>query len=287
MLVEINLLPQKEPKKIAFIVTLASLLVILLLSGAYFLWQMNSTKSEIHSVDRQITMTKKITDKLSNAEQAANASSSASQLKTAIDWANNYPIQTIPVMRYLTSLLPERGFIQNFGYTEAGTISLTVQFDSEREAAYFLENLNESKWIQAVNLSSLTAAATTSQDSTTGTSSTATGQSSTSNTATGTADQTNGTNTNTVSTGNSNTAAASTDNGTQSANTATSSASTTSAATTTAGTAANTAASNASSNQDANVLPRYSGQFEITLNKDVVKKNISKSKNAKEGVAGS
>ena len=73
-------------------------------------------------------------------------------LKNAVEWANNYPIQTIPVMQHLTGLLPERGFIQTFGYTEAGTVTLSVQFDSSREAAYFFDNLNESDWIDEASL---------------------------------------------------------------------------------------------------------------------------------------
>jgi hypothetical protein len=145
MLVEINLLPQKEPKKIGFIITLSCLVGLLVLTGAYYLWQTNSTKSVIASLDRQITMTKKIAEKENKSTETVEATSSVSQLKTAIDWANDYPIQTIPVMRHLTSLLPERGFIQSLAYSEAGTISLSMQFDSAREAAYFLDNLNESK----------------------------------------------------------------------------------------------------------------------------------------------
>ena len=86
-----------------------------------------------------------------------NQQMSITLLKNAVEWANSYPIQTIPVMQHLTGLLPERGFIQTFGYTEAGTVTLSVQFDSSREAAYFLENLNESDWIDEANLSSLTA----------------------------------------------------------------------------------------------------------------------------------
>ncbi|MFL6516481.1 MAG: PilN domain-containing protein, partial [Bacillus sp. (in: firmicutes)] len=187
MLVEINLLPQKEPKKIGFIITLSSLGAILLLAGAFYLWQTNAAKNEIASLDRQITMTKKIADNANKSTETVAATSSVSQLKSAIEWANEYPIQTIPVMRHLTSLLPERGFIQSFAYTEAGTVSLTVQFDSTREAAYFLDNLNESTWIEESSLSSLAAAAapeSTADSSTTTTTGTTTSTGSTTQTTT-------------------------------------------------------------------------------------------------------
>jgi Tfp pilus assembly protein PilN len=157
MLVEINLLPQKERRKQSFILIGSGLLVIFLLIGGFYFWQIQSTKSEIANIERQIATTKKVTEAEVTTPNQDDASMSVSILKNAVEWANSYPIQTIPVMQHLTSLLPERGFIQTFAYTEAGTVSLTVQFDSAREAAYFLDSLQESEWIEEASLSSLNA----------------------------------------------------------------------------------------------------------------------------------
>jgi Tfp pilus assembly protein PilN len=157
MLVEINLLPQKEPRKKSFFIIIAAMAVIFLSLGTYYFLQIQSTKSDIANIDSQIKMTK---DLAAIEEKNANKSESElsiTLLKSAVEWANSYPIQTIPVMQHLTGLLPERGFIQTFAYTEAGTVTISVQFDSAREAAYFLDNLNESEWIDDANLSSLTA----------------------------------------------------------------------------------------------------------------------------------
>lgn len=282
MLVEINLLPQKEPRKFAFFVTLAGIVVILLLAGSYYYFQISSVKSDIDSVNREVTMTKKIREAAEKKNTTAESSTSVTKLKSAIEWAHTYPIQTIPVMRQLTSLLPERGFIQSFAYTEAGTITLTVQFDSQREAAFFLNSLHESTWIEDASLSSLTAvvqsdttASGTQVASTpSGTVSSVSQNSqvtvSGSNTA-GQAAATNGT-----------TATGAGTNGTTAAGAGTTTAA--AQATTTSGTAASN--STVASNKDSNQLPRYTGQFEITLNKDVIKENIKKSWDAK-GVSGS
>jgi Tfp pilus assembly protein PilN len=287
MLVEINLLPQKEPKKIGFIITLSSLGAILLLAGAFYLWQTNAAKNEIASLDRQITMTKKIADNANKSTETVAATSSVSQLKSAIEWANEYPIQTIPVMRHLTSLLPERGFIQSFAYTEAGTVSLTVQFDSTREAAYFLDNLNESKWIEEASLSSLSAEATADNSTTASTDQTSTSVSSTDST-TQTTTQTNQTDTNQSGTGN--------DITTNSSTVLNSSTGTTVEQSNTATTTTNTNTVNNSTTSSSNttnettsdnILPRYTGQFEVKLNKEVVKENIKKSKKKEEGVTES
>jgi hypothetical protein len=81
--------------------------------------------SDIAAADRQISMTQKVADKEARNANTSESSSSASQLKCAVEWANNYPIQTIPVMRHLTSLLPERGFIQSFTYNETGDVTIS------------------------------------------------------------------------------------------------------------------------------------------------------------------
>ncbi|MEH7249909.1 PilN domain-containing protein [Neobacillus niacini] len=154
MLVEINLLPQKEPRKFN-ILMLTVLLVLIILVGAFYFWQIQTTKSELAILNKQITMTKETT-----AKQESNAGKNESQMSIsllidAVDWANTYPIQTIPIMQHLTSLLPERGFIQSFNYVEAGTVNLTVQFDSPREAAFFLDNLGASEWVGEPTLNTL------------------------------------------------------------------------------------------------------------------------------------
>lgn len=157
MLVEINLLPKKERGKKGLVIMLVSFVAVLLIVGGAYFWQIQLVKSDIAAVDSQIGTTKKLAEiEQKNAGKNA-ATLSITVLKNAVEWAESYPIQTVPVMQHLTALLPERGFIQSFGYTEAGTVTLSVQFDSSREAAYFLDNLNESDWIDEASLSSLTA----------------------------------------------------------------------------------------------------------------------------------
>lgn len=260
MLVEINLLPQKEPRKKSFFIMIAALAVILLSLGTYYFLQIQSTKSDIANIDSQIKMTK---DLAAIEEKNANKSESElsiTLLKSAVVWANSYPIQTIPVMQHLTGLLPERGFIQTFAYTEAGTVTISVQFDSAREAAYFLDNLNESEWIDDANLSSLTAKE----------------QEESKEAAPSTATQ--GTNSQQTSTNlNNQSIVVTTDpnnpnsiiitpvdpNATASLETA------------------------EAQPQQVGVLPRYIGQFEIKFNKETIKKLLNKGSEDEEGVTQS
>lgn len=280
MLVEINLLPQKEPKKIGFII-LASLIVLFLLIGGTYFWQIKAAKNEMVSLDKQISMTKKISDKESQNTKTAESTNSISQLKSAIDWADNFSIDTIPVMRHLTSLLPARGFIQTFGYTESGAVTLTVQFDSAREAAYFLDSLNESKWIKDASLNSLTTITT--ETETNATSSTVASNSQ-ANPTSATNSASNQPTTDSTATANSqNNQAAGTTSNQNSTNNKTSP--TTNSNTPTNNTPA--ASTSTVSKPTNDLLPRYTGQFEINFNKETIKEIIKKSKKDGEGVTGS
>jgi Tfp pilus assembly protein PilN len=260
MLVEINLLPQKEPRKKSFFIIVAVLAVIFLSLSTYYILQIQSTKSDIANLDTQIKMTK---DLAAIEEKNANKNESLMSitlLKGAVEWANSYPIKTIPVMQHLTGLLPERGFIQTFGYTEAGTVTISVQFDSAREAAYFLDNLNESEWIDDANLSSLTAKE---QEKTDEAAPAATNQS------------TEGQQTST--TVNNQSIVVSTDPNNPNSIIITPVDPNTKAAEETA----------AAAKQQVDVLPRYLGQFEITLSKETIKKLLNKGSEDEEGVTQS
>ncbi|NRD75998.1 hypothetical protein HPT25_00560 [Bacillus sp. BRMEA1] len=267
MLVEINLLPEKEPKKYRFWIFASGLGALFLIFGCYFYFQIQSVKSSIESVDQQISQTQKIEEQISSKPSNSANNTSVSQLKAAVDWAKNYPIQTIPVMQHLVALLPERGFIQNFTYADSGDIKLSVQFDLPSDAAYFLDNLNAAKWISGASLTLLTAGSNANS-----------------------ADSSTAANSSTAS-------AASTNNQTDHTTTASSQTNSSTAGNTSApvSSAVNTGVQTTSSGSSADsisndYMPRYTGQFTITLNKDAAKKLMEQGQNdgtAEQGVNGS
>ncbi|MEH7254090.1 hypothetical protein V7111_18375 [Neobacillus niacini] len=266
MLVEINLLPQKEQRSKGFIFTLIGMGVFFLLVAGFYGWQIQSTKTDIANLDKQIEMTQKIAEAEQKNVHSSESAMSVSLLKNAVEWANSYPIQTIPVMQHLTSLLPERGFIQSFGYTEAGTVSLAVQFDSAREAAYFLNSLNESEWIDEAGLSSLNAEEKEADSTET----------------TETTNKTSGEGTETSTETKQSLLFTPDPNNPGSfiitpvdpneLNSSDKSAA---------------ASGSTQKKKSNNILPRYIGQFEIKFNKDIIKQLISKGNGDKEGVTES
>jgi type IV pilus assembly protein PilN len=155
MLIDINLLPEKQKKNYTFILVL----VILLVTGAALATFLFFKNEQIHQKSEQ--MQKQIQDtKILRAIQEKKledyASSSAiTELNEAISWTEELPIPAVTLIRHLSELLPERGYVLNFNYSDAGAVNLTVQFDTSREAAYYLKSLKDSAFIESVNLSSI------------------------------------------------------------------------------------------------------------------------------------
>ncbi|MDZ5470810.1 hypothetical protein SM124_03495 (plasmid) [Bacillus sp. 31A1R] len=156
MLVDINLLPTKEPKNKTLLM-LVILLGIILISGVTSLYLLKgSYDKEITSITNEINRTQQVIAEEQQKIIEFEESNSVTELKNAVNWAKEYPIKTIPLIKHLTGLLPERGFIQSFTYEETGEIKLTVQFDTSREAAFYLKNLLDSNWINEVFLETVT-----------------------------------------------------------------------------------------------------------------------------------
>ncbi|WP_066292850.1 hypothetical protein [Bacillus sp. FJAT-29937] len=156
MLVEINLLPKKESRKTSLYMLIGAFTLILLIGVGITVWIGQGYKEKIESVTKQQTATQELI--ATEQEEIANAESlnSIEELKKAVAWAEDYLIKTVPILRQFTALLPERGFVQTLSYEETGNIVITVQFDTSREASYYLKSMLDSEWIEDAMINSLT-----------------------------------------------------------------------------------------------------------------------------------
>ncbi|MEE8690635.1 MAG: PilN domain-containing protein [Heyndrickxia coagulans] len=177
MLVEINLLPKKEPKNIALLFWAGILAGASAIFLIVFFIALHQTKQDLAAVNQQI----KQTEALQAAEQAAQKSNADIQdfkkLSSAVKWASDTPVKTVPVLDKLTKLLPQYGYITDFSCGSTGA-NVTVQFDSPDEAVYFLKRLNDSQYFSGAVLDSIKMNTETAGESSSGTSKT--GSSSTS-----------------------------------------------------------------------------------------------------------
>ena len=157
MLVEINLLPEKETKKKSLFLLAIISIVIVLVGGIFTFWLNKTFENKISSIEGQISTTEQLIALQQQKMTSYQSSDSLHQLEQMIEWANQYPIKKVPIFKKMTELLPERGFIQEFNYEDRGMIQLTVQFESSREAAFYLNHLHQSDWVESAKLNSVNA----------------------------------------------------------------------------------------------------------------------------------
>jgi type IV pilus assembly protein PilN len=154
VLVEINLLPQKQQKRSITLRIIIIIALSILLISLFTFWQVQKYNNEIRHLEANIAI---FEQSITSLQQEVNVESTNSyvELSNAVEWSLTYPIKSVAVLKHLTSLLPERGFLLTYSYTETGVLSLTVQFDTKKEAAYYLSWLSDSAWIEEVKLSQL------------------------------------------------------------------------------------------------------------------------------------
>jgi type IV pilus assembly protein PilN len=147
MLVDINLLPQKETRKKALLYSIVVIIALLLFALGILFFLRYSLHSDVENLSSQLQKKQELRVVLEGNLTGYDVSNAGEQLKVAVRWAEKYPIETVPVLDHLIDLLPERGFFEEFNYGEDGVITLNIQFDSSREAAYYLDRLETSNWI--------------------------------------------------------------------------------------------------------------------------------------------
>lgn len=157
MLVDINLLPKKEPKNVVFLLSALIVAAIAVIAAAVFYVLVDRAERQIDSLEKELKQTRALQavelQKLADLESAKEID----ELNKATQWAKDYPLKMVPLLRNMTELLPERGFIMNFSYAEDGTVTVSVQFDTSEQAAYYLKRLSDAKFIADVQLKSLSA----------------------------------------------------------------------------------------------------------------------------------
>ncbi|WP_078379524.1 PilN domain-containing protein [Sutcliffiella halmapala] len=154
-LVEINLLPRKQARNITtpLVYGICTFFVILVVVS-FFVFS-TLVNQDLNKAEQELQAAQALRVEKEEAILKPQSSSSIQRLENTIVWAEEYPVEMVPVMQELVRLLPSRGFVQNFTYSETGTLNVTVQFDESRDAAYYLHHLNEASYFKVVNLTSI------------------------------------------------------------------------------------------------------------------------------------
>ena len=155
MLVDINLLPQKERDRPAFLIAAISILALGIIIWAVLAFLANSHENEQAVLAAQSVQVASEQAAIRSQLEAAQGMNEEQQLKATVDWAESYQFDTVPLLEELVSILPERGFFDSFSYTGLDQAVLSVQFDTAREAAYYLAQLKTSELIEKATLDSV------------------------------------------------------------------------------------------------------------------------------------
>ncbi|ADC48636.1 hypothetical protein BpOF4_02845 [Alkalihalophilus pseudofirmus OF4] len=152
MLVEVNLLPEKPKKNYTSILYAGAFLFLLLLAVlTTFLFQRHLTQ-EVQEVNEQVYNVQlesaQIRQELTGLEWT-----DAKQIDSAASAVEGQIVPASSVASYIVSLLPERGFIQYFTYTQPHSILVDVHFDRLEEIAQYHEALESSSLTTSVRLS--------------------------------------------------------------------------------------------------------------------------------------
>ncbi|WP_233504801.1 fimbrial protein [Parageobacillus thermoglucosidasius] len=157
MFVDINLLPKKEPKNVVFLLSTVIVTAMAAIAAAVFYVLIDRAETQIDSLEKELKQTQALQaieqQKLADMQSVKEIE----ELDKTVQWAKDYPLKMVPLLRNMTALLPERGFIMNFSYAEDGTVTVSVQFDTSEQAAYYLKRLSDAKFIADVQLKSLSA----------------------------------------------------------------------------------------------------------------------------------
>lgn len=148
MLVEINLLPKKEPKRKSKIVWILVVLFLTLLLAGLFIWQYTSKKTELKATESTLESTTNLVNTYTQNLTSYNDSSSVKDLEIAIEWADSQSLDYVVLLQGLTKNLPDRGFIQDLSLSDGLVVNVIVQFDTKADAAYYLNSIQEIDWVE-------------------------------------------------------------------------------------------------------------------------------------------
>ncbi|WP_017755962.1 PilN domain-containing protein [Calidifontibacillus oryziterrae] len=158
MTIEINLLGKPEKRNMAPYIILAVILLFMLGLSIYGLLVSQEITSETRALEQKLQTTRQLIEIQGQKENEVKQTTAVDDLQMTIEWAETFPTPTVYLIRHLTSLLPERGFLMDFSYSDTGSIDLTVQADTSREIAYYLKSLLDSPYLSSAILNSITTA---------------------------------------------------------------------------------------------------------------------------------
>ncbi|MCD8502706.1 MAG: hypothetical protein LRY71_14860 [Bacillaceae bacterium] len=138
MLVEINLLPHKSKKSPAMLfltLILFTITIVLFIVGFVFY---QGQKQQLATLKSETEFTIKLREIEEERQRTEVVVTDFQQMLAKKDWIVGQQISAVFLLNHFVALLPERGFFFDYTYNDQGRLTISVQFDSARDAANYL-----------------------------------------------------------------------------------------------------------------------------------------------------
>ena len=155
MLVEVNLLPEKQKKDVTLPVIIL-IILILIGSSALGLRSFHQTATlEVETLKQEINELQLLST-TTQQEIIEKSLSQTGELEQAINALHGEILPASFLLDHLVSLLPERGFFLNFDYSIPRDVYFDASFDQLDEVAQYSNALFQSAAVDEVQLTSIT-----------------------------------------------------------------------------------------------------------------------------------
>lgn len=156
MLVDINLLPVKEKERSRLLIAALTILSAAVLLWVVLLTLSNNFTKETEILEGQLVSLQASQEEIRSELQQSESGDEKKLLASTVGWAEEYQFDIVPLLRELIYLLPKRGFFQAFDFTSPNLATVTVEFDTKPDSAYYYTRLKSSPSVSEINLDSVT-----------------------------------------------------------------------------------------------------------------------------------
>lgn len=153
MNIEINLLPEKPKRNLAFIIAAVSLFVASVLVLILGILHYQNVQRELVRTENEISTVQQLQEIELNEERHTPETA---DLEASVIYLEENQILASRVLTHLVSLLPEQGFFTSYEYSEAGIVTISAQFETQRGAASYLHHLTLSELTESAILNEIT-----------------------------------------------------------------------------------------------------------------------------------
>jgi type IV pilus assembly protein PilN len=147
MLVDINLLPQKEKKSFITPILFICLILLFLGTGSWIGMDYYETSVQLEQKEQALKQEKKIVQVQRQLKKQAEAAKKTTPLLEKVEFIRSKGIEAVALLQHLVALLPERGYFMKYDYKDRSTIIIEARFDTLAETSQYLHELTNSRYL--------------------------------------------------------------------------------------------------------------------------------------------